>query len=124
MTEAIKGDLGPTVTVKQIGDQKGILRIPDLPTYAVGEEVMLFLHPNSPYGFTSPVGLHQGKWTIITTSSGKKMFRRSVSGSLLVKGAAGALYSERLKGKPVQYQYSTFLSRVKKLVAPSSQPQQ
>jgi hypothetical protein len=36
----------------------------DLPSYRVGEEVVLFLYPASSVGFTSPVGGPQGKFQI------------------------------------------------------------
>ncbi len=38
--------------------------LPDLPSYRVGEEVVLFLYPPSSVGFTSPVGGEQGKFLI------------------------------------------------------------
>jgi hypothetical protein len=38
--------------------------LPDLPTYRVGEEVVLFLYPPSSVGFTSPVGGSQGMFII------------------------------------------------------------
>src|SRR5436190_16158123 len=36
--------------------------LPDMPSYRVGEEVVLFLYPASSAGFTSPVGGEQGKY--------------------------------------------------------------
>ncbi len=70
VTDGIKGTLGATITIKQWGIegvQAGgrISRIPGVPTYRVGEQVMLFLAANSQYGFTSPVGLLQGKFRVI-----------------------------------------------------------
>ena len=55
--ERIKGKLGDTITIKQFGGAPpGVLKIPGMPTYQAGEKVLLFLHPPSQYGFTSPVG--------------------------------------------------------------------
>jgi hypothetical protein len=42
------------------------LRIHDLPRHRQGEDVILFLYPESHYGFTSPVGGLQGKFLIET----------------------------------------------------------
>lgn len=38
--------------------------------YSVGEEVVLFLYPNSRYGLTSPVGAEQGKFSVVHSSAG------------------------------------------------------
>lgn len=68
--ERLKGRTGETVTVKQLGAASPpapdgrLTRVPALPTYRVGEEVLLFLHPESAAGFTSPVGFGQGCFRI------------------------------------------------------------
>lgn len=113
--ERIKGPVGGKITIKQIGAGTfGALKIPGLPTYAVGEEVLLFLHPNSQYGFTSPVGLHQGKWRVLESSPGKKMLQRSFGGSVTFKGAAGRSYgAEQRRGL---FDYSRFLTRLKEMI--------
>lgn len=116
--EQIKGQLGEKVKIKQIGGEApGVFKLPNLPTYTVGEEVLLFLHPTSRYGFTSPVGLHQGKWSVVESGPGKKMLRRSVTGSLVVKGSAGALYGQRDKWGRRLLDYSGFIFHLKKMVA-------
>jgi len=58
--ERIKGVSGDRVTIRQFGRGTGLV-----PGYAIGQEVLLFLHPESPAGLTSPVGLGQGKFTIV-----------------------------------------------------------
>lgn len=67
--EALKGTVPSTIEIKQIGVDApladgAIYRIPALPRYRVGDEVILFLHPDSREGFTSPVGLGQGRFRI------------------------------------------------------------
>jgi hypothetical protein len=67
--EALKGEPGARLTIKQIGVSApladgSLYRIPALPTYRAGDEVLLFLHPDSAAGFTSPVGLGQGRFRI------------------------------------------------------------
>lgn len=65
VAERLKGPAGASVTVKQLGATVGaggarVLPHPSLPRYEVGESVVLFVHPESALGFTSPVGLGQG----------------------------------------------------------------
>jgi len=67
--EALKGEPGARLTIKQIGVSAPLAdgtlyRIPALPTYREGDEVLLFLHPDSAAGFTSPVGFGQGRFRI------------------------------------------------------------
>ena len=80
VNRSFKGDLGNTVTMKHFGVRpredlgvpllgegvfvvsgiKGLLR----PRFQIGENVILFLYPDSEWGFTSPVGLGQGKFVV------------------------------------------------------------
>jgi hypothetical protein len=72
-----KGTPGRTLTFTQFGDasagaataidgtgQMAPARFPDVPTYAVGEEALLFLRRPSHAGLTSPVGGLTGKLAI------------------------------------------------------------
>ena len=63
--ETLKGPVATTLTYKQVGVPEPLpdgtlLRLPGLPRYRVGDEVVVFLHGESRRGFTSPVGLGQG----------------------------------------------------------------
>lgn len=65
VAECVKGGVGPRLTFKQLGATEplgdgSLFRVPGLPRYRAGEEVVLFLHEPSARGFTSPVGLGQG----------------------------------------------------------------
>ncbi|MEO6027951.1 MAG: hypothetical protein ABIR79_13890 [Candidatus Binatia bacterium] len=69
VTQTLKGGAGDHVTVKQLGATFGgpdtpIAPHPGLPSYTPGESVVLFVHPASTLGFTSPVGLGQGCFRI------------------------------------------------------------
>lgn len=113
VVEAIKGQLDAKVTIKQIGSQApGPLYLPDLPRYAVGEEALLFLHGTSPYGFTSPVGLQQGKWRVVRSRSGKRVLERGIAASLPRKGS-GALYG--LGEERGYLPYADFIVRLKQM---------
>lgn len=68
--EQLKGTREDQRTVKQLGTSAPVaadgrlIRVAALPTYRVGEEVLLFLHAESGAGFTSPVGFGQGCFRI------------------------------------------------------------
>jgi len=82
--DTLKGDTTATLTFKQPGvshplPDGAIGRIAGLPTYAVGAEVVLFLHAESAAGFTSPVGLGQGVYWVEHGAAGAKV-RRGLGG--------------------------------------------
>ena len=70
--EVLKGEVGATHTIKQIGGelQGKINQITGIPTFKVGESYVLFLYGVSASGFSSPVGLGQGKFNIISVPTG------------------------------------------------------
>jgi len=68
--QVIKGTVGGTLTIKQFGtatrlSDGSLLRLPGLPTYATGDEMVVFLSGESEAGFSSPIGLAQGKFPIV-----------------------------------------------------------
>lgn len=51
-----------------------------LPTYRVGEEVLLFLYPESRYGLTSPVGEGAGKFRVFDDArTGRRVLRNEAA---------------------------------------------
>ena len=70
--EVLKGEVGATHTIKQIGGklQGEINQTTGVPTFTVGESYVLFLYGVSKSGFSSPVGLGQGKFNIIPVTTG------------------------------------------------------
>lgn len=78
--DMIKGDRGTKeLTLKLIGGTRGkwAMRIPGMPSFKQGEEVVLFLEKTSvSYALT---GLAQGKFSVQIRGS-KKMVRRNLSG--------------------------------------------
>ncbi|MGD2160676.1 MAG: hypothetical protein PVG94_05830 [Gammaproteobacteria bacterium] len=66
--ELVKGETGPTHTIKQIGGQlpgnNMRLVIRGVPRFTVGEEYVVFLPKASSLGFASPIGLAQGKFNV------------------------------------------------------------
>ena len=67
---AIKGEPGPTLEIKVLDDRN---KVAGIPSFRRGEEVVLFLYGTSDLGFTSPVGLGQGKFSVVTDKRGRKL---------------------------------------------------
>ena len=65
---AVKGEAGAAVTIRMLGGDE-----PGLPRFAVGEEVVLFLYGESVLGLTSPVGLGQGRFTVVRDKTGRRL---------------------------------------------------
>ena len=72
--ETYKGNLGRSHTIKQIGGnlpEAGLsVKIPGVPQFEAGKRYVVFLPPASDLGFSSPVGLSQGMFTLKTDASG------------------------------------------------------
>ncbi len=66
--DAIKGSIGTTHTIKQIGGQlensNVALKIHGVPSFQVGKDYVVFLPAKSTLGFSSPLGLHQGSFSV------------------------------------------------------------
>ncbi len=98
--KAVKGDGGRRLTIKQFGNSDAssttpIGRIPDLPTYSVGEELVVFLRRDSGRGFTSPVGLEGGVYRV-RAEHGRRIANRSMDRSAVDLEALLADISERV----------------------------
>ena len=94
--------------------------LPDLPTYRVGEEIVLFLYPASHVGFTSPVGGEQGKFlvrrtpgqpTTVVSTAGNRFL--AVSGSVPSNLTPAQQKLLRKPGDSLDYQ--TFRAVVKQM---------
>ena len=64
--ECLKGDATGQVQFRQV---KGM----GLPVYRQGDEIVIFLYPESKVGVTSPVGGDQGLFKVMATQEGKKI---------------------------------------------------
>lgn len=71
--ESLKGVLQNPLTIKQAGgsQQGGRLLIQGVPEFTVGSEYVVFLYGTSSQGFSSPVGLQQGQFTVIQNAQGQ-----------------------------------------------------
>lgn len=68
VSEVIKGGPGATHTIKQIGGQLPGSQVRQIihgvPEFSVGQDYVVFLPKASSLGFSSPIGLSQGKFDI------------------------------------------------------------
>lgn len=70
--DLIKGEAGNSHTIKQIGghlkETGTIVRIHGVPEYVTGNSYVVFLPEKSTLGFSSPLGLHQGSFSVLTVN--------------------------------------------------------
>lgn len=75
--EVLKGSVSSTHVIKQIGgelqDGGPGFRVSGVPRFTVGQDYVVLLADVSAAGFSSPVGLAQGKFTVHQNASGKKV---------------------------------------------------
>jgi len=81
--DLIKGEAGNTHTIKQIGgslkETNTIFRVHGIPEFLTGNKYVVFLPKKSKLGFSSPLGLHQGSYSVLTingesiVSNGRKL---------------------------------------------------
>ncbi|HEX4942715.1 MAG TPA: hypothetical protein VFV55_00075, partial [Usitatibacteraceae bacterium] len=73
--DVIKGDAASVHEIKQVGGQMpgdGLkFRVDGVPTFAVGESYVVFLAGVSKAGFSSPIGLAQGRFVVSHEEAGK-----------------------------------------------------
>jgi hypothetical protein len=124
--DVLKGNIGKTLSIKQFGHQSsfGGQRIP---RYMQGQVVMLFLHPNSEYGLTSPVGLEQGaflvktiggvKVSVINGRRNQGLFERSPKIDSILQAESPAVPHPLINAKG-ELPYAEFRDLVEKLLKP------
>ena len=75
--DVIKGDVSATHVIKQIGgtfpDGESGMIVQGVPKFIVGEEYVVFLAGVSSLGFSSPVGLSQGRFAVQQGPEGKSV---------------------------------------------------
>ena len=73
--DLVKGNTGSTHTIKQLGGHLAsagaTLRIQGVPEFETGKTYVVFLPEKSSLGFSSPLGLHQGSFSVSTINGEK-----------------------------------------------------
>ena len=68
ITEVIKGNVGETHTIKQLGgrlpDSNIVNKVYGVPRFIIGEKYVVFMPQESSLGFASPIGLSQGRFMV------------------------------------------------------------
>jgi len=75
VTDVLKGSVPATYTIKQIGGtlpaEKVTFRVPGIPQFKVGQDYVVFMAGVSAEGFSSPIGLAQGRFTVSQDAKGR-----------------------------------------------------
>ena len=94
------------LTIKILGDQgwpgKRETGIEGAPRYVEGEEVVLFLYGDSRAGFTSPVGLGQGKFSVVRDKHGQRLALNEHGNRGLLERLSPRA-EERLRGRAARH---------------------
>ena len=116
----LKGDPGSTHVVKVIkalADQKQVT------TFIKGGKLILFMLGESRLGFSSPVGLGQGRFSVVDLSDGKKGVINDNRNRGLLKNATGSSKMRTLSGdeaalikEDVPADYDAFISLTESLI--------
>lgn len=93
--DLIKGSAGSTHTIKQIGGRLAgtgtTLRIHGIPKFETGNKYVVFLPEKSGTGFCSPLGLHQGSFSVSTingeqhVSNGRNLSRQQTQDNSVIQ---------------------------------------
>lgn len=81
--DGVKGSRkNDVLTIRQLGGaaEGKISVVPGMPTFAKGEEVVVFLSPKDRAGYPWVMGLQQGKYTVSMDAQGFKQVRNDVDG--------------------------------------------
>ena len=125
--QGIKGDLGEEFVLKQYGGSDENYTItPTSVQYEVGEELVLFVYPPSSIGFSSSVGLHQGKFLIkkfennekrlVTNGTPAMVLFEGMDEKIPTRDTAGTRAEGITQLKSDKMELDEFLSFVKKQV--------
>jgi hypothetical protein len=124
VNEVIKGDPGTTHTIKQIGGQLPGSNVRQLihgvPQFAVSQEYVIFLPKASSMGFSSPIGLSQGKFDI-RKLNGETMVSNGRASATMTKAAPqqaltktpSAIEASQLTAQPAGVRLADFLQSVR-----------
>ncbi len=75
--ETLKGNVEQTYTIKQVGGKlpksSDLMMVPGVPKFEIGKNYVVFLPQPSRLGFSSPIGLDQGKFDILLDKQGNNV---------------------------------------------------
>lgn len=89
----VKGEAAESLTIRMLADPDGAGAASAgsrAAPFRPGERVVLFLYGESRSGLTSPVGLGQGKFTIVEDKDGREVALNGFDGEVLFRGLSPA----------------------------------
>ena len=127
--ENIKGITEATLTIKQVGGQlpgsKIVHRIHGVPRFTIDEEYIVFLPAKSTLGFTSPIGLGQGKFSVYKqngikmVSNGRAIKNLILSGKIKADSSNAEIQTlnvlEPTENQPIKTKLTEFIKTVSSL---------
>ena len=118
---ALKGEVVPRLELHLPGGYlQGIFsRIAGMPVFAPGDETVLFLTPTNQLGHAWPVGLAQGRFSIIRDGRNHPRVFQALDGLSLhsTKAAKKAAAVDPIQGMPLD----SFLKRIRLLSRPATE---
>ena len=104
VSDVLKGTIaGSTYTIKQMGGEDKstgeVFKMHGVPTFRPGEGYVVFLYGVSPQGFSSPVGLAQGRFEVVQDASGMAKVTNGVDFRDMTQRMPSALLPDVLKQK-------------------------
>jgi len=127
ITQGIKGDMDDEYVLKQYGgtDGKTKVRTPSV-RYRVGEKIVLFLYGTSKLGFSSAVGMQQGKFNINNIPDSKTRYATNGMPAMLLYqdmksqpttvDAKGLMTTGSARLRSKRMELTQFLSEIKQIV--------
>lgn len=102
VVDLIKGNAGTRHTIKQLGGYlEGSdlrLHIHGVPKYEIGNQYVIFLPEKSVLGFSSPIGLHQGNFSVFT-----------IDGEKIISNGRNLSSQQTPSNRPVQIPLATVI---------------
>ena len=98
VSEDLKGNVGSTITIRQFGfgasQPRGdnlvqAFKVPSMPAYKKGEEVLLLATAESVIGLSAPIGLFQGAFRLNRNADGNMLARNGSDNVNLFKDMTG-----------------------------------
>jgi hypothetical protein len=109
--EVLKGEVGETYEIKQIGgkldDGQPVFNVPGVPRFTVGADYVVFLADVSSLGFSSPIGLSQGRFVVLpNATTGARVTNgrdfRALTADLPAATLPAAAAAARVSPRPVE----------------------
>lgn len=116
--EVIKGNVGETHTIKQIGgqlpDSNIMHKVHGVPKFTVGEKYVVFMPQQSSLGFASPLGLSQGRFMVHEQNGVNTVSNNRIPQSPLT-GASKTTAVDSLPKQAASTSLTKFLQTVREL---------